>query len=365
MYRNSYVKIELDKLKNNAKFFMNNTHKKLIAVVKADGYGVIDYMEAKALNEVGVDFFAVSSLDEAMSLRSHDVKGEILVLGYVPIEALDIVRDNNISVASISKEYVDKADLNNVKVHLKLNTGMNRLGVKPKDAKDMLNTLIDKGAIVEGVMSHFSSADEDIDYSKKQYQLFKDTVKNLDYDFKYIHMCATDATLVIDDDISTHCRVGLGLLGYSTYPCDIKPCVTLMSEIVAIKQVDKGETVSYNRHYTSDGKGYIITIPLGYADGFKKVNVNHQAYVDGEYGTIIGNICMDMMMIHVDEYHEVGKEVELLGGHIDVNKRAQEVNIINYELLVSLNDRLCRKYYENGKLRYQVDRRFNNFIEFQ
>ncbi|MDO4940900.1 MAG: alanine racemase [Erysipelotrichaceae bacterium] len=365
MYRNSYVKVELDKLKDNARFFMNKTHKKIIAVVKADGYGLIDYMEAKTLSEIGVDFFAVSSLDEAMSLRNHDIKGEILVLGYVPVDNLDIVRDNNISIVSLSKEYIEKADLNNIKVHLKINTGMNRVGIEPEDAGKVLESLLSKGAKVEGIMSHFSSADEDIEYSKKQYQLFKDTINNLEYNFKYIHMCATDASQVIDDDISTHCRIGLGLLGYCSYSCDIKPCVTLVSEVISIKQIEKGKTVSYNRRYTSDGKGYVVTIPLGYADGFKKINVNHEAYVDGEYGTIIGNICMDMLMIHTDSYHEVGSTVELLGGHIDVNKRAQEVNIINYELLISLNNRLTRKYYDNGKLRYQVDRRFNNIKEFQ
>lgn len=365
MYRNTYVKVELDKLKHNAKFFMNKTHKKLIAIVKADGYGLIDYAEASALQEIGVDFFAVSSLDEAMSLRSHDIKGEILVLGYVPEDGLQTVKENNISIVSLSKEYVEHADLNNVKIHIKVNTGMNRIGVMPSECKEIFDLLNSKGAKVEGIMSHFSSADEDIEYSKEQFQLFKDTVKSLNYDFKYIHMCATDASLVIDDDISSHCRVGLGLLGFSAYECDIKPCVSLISEVIMVKQVNEGEKVSYNRRYTSDGNGYILTIPIGYADGFRKANVNYDAYVENEYGKIVGNICMDMLMIHTDNYHAVGSKVELLGGHIEINKRAHDIGLITYELITGLNGRLSRRYYENDKLVCQIDRRFNNTIEFQ
>ena len=121
-------------------------------------------------------------------------------------------------------------------MHLKLNTGMNRLGIRPEDAERVLTKLLDKGALVEGVMSHFSSADEDLEYSEKQFGIFKDCVKSLNYDFKYIHMCASDASIKIHDDISTHCRVGLGLIGFSEYPCDIKPCVSLYSEVMMFKR---------------------------------------------------------------------------------------------------------------------------------
>lgn len=366
MFRNTFLNVDLDKLQNNAKFFINRSGKKLIAVVKANGYGIIDYCEALALEEIGVNFFAVSSLDEAMNLRNNGVTSEILVLGFTPNDALDLIKEKDISIVTLSEEYVDAIDdFKGVKIHLKVNTGMNRIGIRPEDCQRVLEKVIKRNGNIEGIMSHFSSADEDLEYSLEQFNLFKQTVKSLDYDFKYIHMGATDATLKIEDDISTHCRIGLGLLGFSVYPCDIKPCVSLTSEVVMCKQVPKGEKVSYNRHYTSTGEGYILTIPFGYSDGFRKANVNKQVYVDHEYGTIIGNICMDMMMIHTDNYHPCKTTVELLGEHIDINKRAQELNMINYELLVNLNERITRRYFKNGKLIKQVDQRFNNSIDFQ
>lgn len=366
MYRNSFVNVNIDVLQNNARFFMNKTGKDLIAVVKANGYGLIDYMEALALEEIGVKFFAVSSLDEAMNLRRHGVKGEILVLGYTPSDKIDFMIENNISIVSLSMDYLENIkDFKGIKMHIKLNTGMNRIGIRCEDADKALHLALSKNACVEGIMSHFSSADEDIEYSKDQFKLFKDTVKSIDYNFKYIHMCASDASIVIDDDISTHCRVGLGLLGFCEYECDIKPCLSLTSEVVMVKEVPMGETVSYNRHYTSDGNGYILTIPLGYSDGFRKTNVNKQVYVDGEYGTIIGNICMDMMMIHTEQYHDVKTSIELLGEHIDIKKRAQELNMITYELLVNLNERITRRYYKNDKLVKLIDQRFDNTIDFQ
>lgn len=365
MFRNSYVRIDLDKIQENAKFFMNHTKKDLIAVVKANGYGTIDWCEAEALEEIGVSFFAVSSLDEALNLRKHGITSNIILLGYVPKNALEIIKENNLTIVTYTEEFIDEVNLEGIKIHLKLNTGMNRLGVRPEDSKRVLDKLIEKGALVEGVMSHFSSADSDLEYSQSQFELFKNTVKSLNYDFKYIHMGASDASIMIEDDISTHCRVGLGLLGFAEYPCDIKPCISLYSEVIMCKQVPKNETVSYNRRFTSSGEGYIVTIPLGYADGFKKANVNKQAYIGDEYGTIVGSVCMDMMMIHTDKPYEVGTRVELLGEHIDIKKRAQDLGIIVYELLTSLNDRISRVYYKNNKKVRLVEDRFNNVIKIQ
>ena len=127
MFRKTYVEVDLDAIKSNATFFMNNSKKKIIGVVKANGYGAVDYMEAKVLEETGVDFFAVSSLDEALRLRNHGIESKILILGYSPTDCMDLIRQKNISVVTLSKEYVEKADFKDVNVHIKLNTGMNRI----------------------------------------------------------------------------------------------------------------------------------------------------------------------------------------------------------------------------------------------
>ena len=357
MYRNSYVSVDLDKIEYNAKYFAEKTGKKVVGVVKANGYGTVDHMEVSALREAGVSFFAVSSLDEALHLRKYTDDG-ILILGHVPLEAMDTVRKYDLSIVTVSREYVEKADLKNVKIHLKLNTGMNRIGVRTEEAKEILDLLKKKGAHIEGVMSHFSSADDDIGYSEKQYQRFRDCVLSLNYDFPMIHMAATDGSIIIDEDLCTHCRIGIGLLGYSAYETGLLPAVGLHSEVVMCKQLSEGETVSYGRHYTSDGKGYILTIPLGYADGFYRSNTGKQVYVENEYGTIVGSVCMDQLMILTEHSHEPGTSVELFGPHVDICQRAVELSTIPYELLTSLSERLTRIYFRDGKETGRIDPRF-------
>ena len=358
MYRNSYVEVDLDRLKLNAVCFISKKARKLIGVVKANGYGIVDYIEAKTLKEAGVDFFAVSSLDEALNLRRHGIDDSILILGQVPEDAMDIIRGADLSIVTLSMPFVESCDLKGVKVHLKLNTGMNRIGVRTDEAAQCLEVLKKKEAVIEGVMSHFSSADSDIEYSKKQYQLFRDCVKSLHYDFPYIHMAATDGAIAIDDGICNAERIGLGLLGFSSYETDLKPCIRLCSEVSMLKQLNRGDTVSYGRHYTSDGEGYLLTVPIGYADGFYRSNTGKQVWCEDEYGTIVGSICMDQMMILCEHPHPVGTTVELYGDHISVEKRAEELGTISYELFTSLSDRLTRRYLKNGKVFMSIDPRF-------
>jgi len=358
MHRNTYIEVNLDKYRENIKYFKNKSEKKIMAVIKANGYGLIDYCLAEILREEGIDFFCVSSLDEALRLREKGFNEEILILGYVDENDLDIVRNNNLSIVSISKDYCIKADLKDVRVHLKINTGMNRLGIDLDDCKEVLDLLNNKGAKVEGVMSHFTSADCDLVQTSKQYNLFKNKVEELAYNFKYIHISATDGSIINEDDICNYQRVGIGLLGYSGQEAKLQPCIALYSKVSMVKSVKQGETVSYGCHYTSDGQGYILTVPIGYSDGFYRSNTGKEVYVDGEYGTIVGSICMDQLMIHTNKYHEVGSLVELFGDHIDINKRAQELNTINYELITILSERINRVYIKDNNLYRLINERF-------
>ena len=358
MYRNSYLEIDLDKLKANARYFISKSGKKLIGVIKANGYGIVDHVEAKTLKEVGVDFFAVSSLDEALHLRKNGIDDSILILGSVPFDSMDLIRENDLSIVTVSRRFVEECDLRDVKIHLKLDTGMNRIGIDPDEATFILNILKEKDAVIEGVMSHFSSADTDEEYSLEQYQLFRDTVRALNYDFPYIHMSATDAAILVDDDICNAQRIGLGLLGLSSYETALQPCISLYSEVSMVKKLNKGETVSYGRHYTSDGNGYLLTIPLGYADGFYRSNTGKQVYCENEYGKIVGSVCMDQMMILSENYHPEDTKIELFGEHVDIAKRAEELGTISYELYTSLSDRLERRYFKDGKMISRITPRF-------
>lgn len=358
MYRNSYVEINLDKIKYNAEYFIHKTNKKIIGVVKANGYGSVDYMEISALKKAGVDFFAVSSLDEALNLRKHNIEDEILILGYVGESGLDIVRNNGFGIVTVNLDYVKRNDLNNIKVHIKIDTGMNRIGVEIDQVNETIEVLKNKGALIEGIMTHLSSADVDKDYTVGQYEKFKKCVEESNYPFKYIHISATDGALILDDTICTHQRIGIGLLGYSSYKTKLKPAVSLYSDVIMCKKLEKGETVSYGRHYTSDGNGYILTIPIGYADGIDRKNTGKKVYVENEYGTIVGSVCMDQMMILTDNPHDVDTPVEIYGEHINVDDRAKELDTISYELLTGLSDRLKRIYIENGEIINSIDPRF-------
>ena len=358
MYRNSYVEIDLDKIKYNAEFFIQKTHKKIIGVVKANGYGSVDYMEISALKKAGVDFFAVSSLDEALNLRKHNINDEILILGYVGENGLDIVRNNGFGIVTIDLDYVKRNDLKDIKVHIKIDTGMNRIGIEPNQVNETIEVLKEKNSLIEGIMTHLSSADCDSEYTNNQYEVFKKCIEESNYDFKYIHISATDGALILQDDICTHQRIGIGLLGYSSYKTQLKPAVSLFSEVIMCKKLKEGETVSYGRHYTSDGKGYILTVPIGYADGLDRKNTGKKVYVENEYGIIVGSICMDQMMILTNNPHAIDTPVEIYGEHINVADRAKELDTISYELLTGLSDRLKRIYIENGEIVNSIDPRF-------
>ncbi len=362
MYRKTYLKVNLDYYRENIEYIKKISGKKIICVLKADGYGTNDLFLAHAAIKEGCDFFAVSSYDEAVKLRLNGIDKEMLILGYVDDDALDLVKKYDLSVVTVSKDYVlrNKDKLKGIKVHLKLNTGMNRIGIRPEEAPEVLNILLESGAHIEGIMSHFARSDEDYDYTLKQFEIFKKCVQKLDYDFKYIHISNTDGALSVKDDISNYVRIGIGLLGYSAVDDKLKECLSMYSTISNVKTVPEGETVSYGGHYTSDGKGYILTVPVGYADGIIRKNTGSRVYVGNEYGTIVGSVCMDQLMIKTEHKHNVGEEVEFFGPHVSLKEKAGYLGTIPYEIMCLISDRVSRIFIEDGK-----EYLFSNRFEFE
>lgn len=348
MLRDSYIKINIDNYRYNINYLRNKTNKQMIGIIKANGYGAIDYKCASLLQKEGVKIFGVSSLSEALSLRKHGFKEEILILGYVNLAYLNIILKNDLSITTVSETFVKelvKKEIKGLKVHLKIDTGMNRIGLFDEEAKECLKLLKEKGALVEGIFTHYASSDEkDEEFTKRQYERFLKTVKSLDHDFKYIHTANTDASINFKDEISTHVRCGLGLLGYSSFKSDLRPCVSLYTTIVNLKRVKKGEGISYGQTYHLDKDAYIATLPIGYADGILRANKGRKVYVNGRYYPIVGNICMDQMMIEVDENCHLFDEVEIFGEHINIEEMAKDLGTISYEILTSLSDRLTREY---------------------
>ena len=359
-YLRSYVTIDIARVKHNIKYLTEITNKKLIGVIKANGYGTSDVFNARLLIESGVKLIAVSSLDEAIRLRDNGIDTDILILGYVDSEELKSVKENDLSIVTVSKDYVlnNLELLQGIKVHIKINTGMNRIGILPSEVKEIFD-LLNNHSYIEGIMSHYACADNDEIKTRNQFQLFKDCVKSLNYNFKYIHISATDGSLLFDEDFSTHIRCGIGILGYATNQNDdLKPAVSLYSTVIDCKVVEEGQGISYGHKYKSDGKSYILTLPIGYADGLLRRNTNKEVYIEGEYGTIVGSICMDQMMVKVNKAYPIGTRVEIYGKHIDITKRAKELGTINYELLVDLSDRLTRVYVYEDELVEIIKPRF-------
>lgn len=358
MYRKTFLEVDIDKLYHNYDQFITRTGKKMIVVIKANAYGLVDYEIAKLCEEKGTDMFAVSSLDEAIRLKRHGIETNTLIMGRV--NQIDEVKKNGFSIIIPDYNYVKehRSELYGVKVHIKINTGLNRLGIFPKEAKEVLKELLDAGAVVEGIMTHYACPG-DVDYTYSQYYLFKETVEMLDYNFKYIHTAATDAALYLEDEISNYTRIGLGLFGYANieHDWDLKSIIALKAEVVSCKKVEKGEGVSYGHHYISDGEGYILTAAIGYADGIDRGLENKKVFVGGEECTIVGTVCMDLIMIHSKNPHEAGELVEIIGSHKTVEDMKDELNTCCCKVLTGISERVPRVYIKDNKVINEINLR--------
>lgn len=360
MLRKTQLNINVDNYIYNSKAFIAHTNKKMMGIIKANAYGLNDAVMGKFLEDSGVDFFGVATLDEALRLRNNGIKSNILVLSYA--HDLDLCREKDFSVIIPNKQFVEenKDKLKGIKVHIKVNTGLNRLGLFPKDVNDILKTLINIGAKVEGIMTHYACTDNK-EYTQKQFDLFKKTVKECNYDFKYIHSCATDAALYLKDDISNYIRIGLGLLGTANieYDLPLKNVCTLLAEVIECKQLEKGEGVSYHHNYTADGNGYYLTCTIGYADGIDLRYSGKEVYVDGEIGTIVGNVCMDLLIVKTSKPHNIGSQIELIGEHMPISRRVKEIGNNACKIITDLSDRITRVYIKDNKVVLEKNQRFN------
>jgi len=359
MYRRTFLKIDMDRYVHNINYLRQHAQKELIAVVKANAYGAGISQAVSYALKAGIAYFAVSSLEEALQVRKIAKEATVQILGYVDLAYLDIVKENNFSLLTINDSYFDDVDdLSGLSLTIKVDTGMNRVGVYPDKVKEVLNKLLAKGALVEGIMTHFSRSDEEDEvFSMKQYALFKECIASLDHEFKYIHCCNSDATLNFKDEISTHVRCGIALWGYSNFADKLEKAISLHTEVINCKQVKEGEGISYGGRYISDGAGYILTLPIGYADGIWRSNTGNEVYIAAEKGKIVGSICMDLMMIKTTKAYKVGTPVEIFGDHISLYDIANKLQTIPYEILTGISDRVARIYVsENQEIGEELPR---------
>lgn len=357
-YRDTWAQIDLDRFTHNIDVMKKHTKKDIFCVVKANAYGHGDYQIASEAMACGCKYVAVSSLDEAIALRMQGFEASILVLGYIKAENIEIAIEKDITLTVVSREWAEAIcelkDINGLKVHLKVDTGMNRIGMKKfEDLQVVLNLLLSHDVNVEGIYTHFHSADkEDKSSCETQKKWFYHILDSLNYEFTWIHTSNSDASISFEVDRCNAIRVGLALYGVKDMPSalDLKPVLSLYSRVTCVKEVQANETVGYGATYRCRQKEWIATLPIGYGDGFIRANQGRFVCIDAHPYEIVGRICMDQCMIRLDKKYPVGSEVEIIGDYISVETMAHELNTIPYEILCLLNDRIPRVFLKNKEI---------------
>ncbi len=356
------LEIDLKALKHNFEFIKSkvDNHTKVLAVVKAFAYGSDLGAIAIYLEKLEVDYFAVAYTSEGVAIRDAGVKTPILVL-HPQIANFKLIIEKclepSLYTAKILSEFIDIAhqeNQTNYPVHIKLNTGLNRLGFEHTDIDFMLSKTLATAAIkIKSIFSHLAASEDanEKEFTEKQISLFKVMSKKCTKALGYapmLHLANTSGILNYKEAHLDMVRSGIGLYGYSNSEEEnkhLKPVATLKSVISQIRTIDKGETVGYNRAYKSKRTTQIATIPIGHADGISRQYGNNKGsvIVKGQKAPIVGNVCMDMIMIDVTTIKcKEGDEVVLFGNHQNAAQFANAINTISYEVITSISQRIKR-----------------------
>lgn len=354
LYRDSYAIINLKNLKYNVETVYDKVKKPLMAIIKADAYGH-GYQEIASYlhNLPYIEMFGVATLKEAQDLRKLGIEKDILVLGAIPLmkEDIDLAIAYNISLTVFSTHYLttlentmntDKA----LKIHIKLDTGMNRIGIKTKEEfLSVLDKTNPSSFIVDGVFTHFATADCDETEYKKQRDKFYEMVGN--HHFKYIHCDNSAGMIYHQESISNLSRMGIIMHGVEPSGQETtvyKQVMSLYTKVALVKKLGIGEKIGYGFTYTTTKDCYIATLPIGYADGIIRKNQGREVYINGKYFPIVGRVCMDQMMVEVDETIQENDLVEIFGDHISLARMAKELDTIPYEVMCLISKRIERVY---------------------
>lgn len=364
-----WAEVNLDNIKFNLKQVKKNIPEdtKVMAVVKADAYGHGVIPVAKAALEAGADRLAVALPEEGKELRDNGFKLPIQILGEVLPNQVSILVENDL-IPTISKIETVKR-LNELaakkgiikKIHIKIDTGMGRIGVFPDDAINFIKKVDSYSNIdIEGIMTHFAKADEkDKSYTYKQWERFKsviDKLKEIDINIP-IKQAANSATIIDLPEFSLN-MVRPGIMMYGLRPSHevdesfkLKPALSWKAKIVYLKEVPSGTGISYGATYVTKRKSKIATIPMGYADGFSRLLSNKgEVLVNGKRAPIRGRVCMDQFMVDVTDIEDVniGDEVVLIGkqgnDELTATEMADLINTINYEITCDITKRVPRVY---------------------
>lgn len=394
-FRGAIAEIDLNAIAGNLRVIKKiSNNSPIIAVVKADAYGHGAVEISKRLVNEGVEYLAVAFTEEAKELRDAGINIPILVLFDHDIE--DIVKYNLIPVIHDKKTALflsKEAEKNNkeVNVHVKIDTGMGRLGLTTNAAKDVLEIANLKGINIDGLMSHFSEADlADATFTMMQIEQFKAVRKELlnnDLNIRLFHIANSAAVMTLPESHFDAVRPGLMLYGYSpmrqlavrpastvgtvdksqqsnlplpsftgiqTLNSELIPVMTVKAKILALRRLPAGTPISYGRTFITKRDSLIGVMQLGYADGFsRRFSNNAEVLVRGKRASIVGRVCMDLSMIDLTDLEQAveGDEIIIIGRqgneYIDADELALRADTIPYEILTSLGN-MAKKVYNYG-----------------
>ncbi len=362
IHRDAWVEINISNLEHNIKEIKKNVPQgvKLLGVVKADAYGHGAVMLAPTILASGVDMLGVASIDEGYDLREAKIKSDILVLGAVPVWAIESAVQNDISISIWSEEHLkackDAYQRTGLKpkVHVKIDTGMNRIGVRADEAIDYIKRVQQADYVdFKGIFTHLAAAEES-DKTQEQFKRWDSVVDKVNTEGLLLHILNTAGTICYDKPNSNMRRIGISLYGlYPDFPEDVefrkpdlKQLISLKGRIVNIHKAKNGEGISYCHTYTAKGERTIATVPLGYADGVPRLLSNKiTGKLNGVEVPQVGNITMDQMMFDITDVEaKEGDVITLLDENKSIDQWAKILNTINYELTCRLKVRLPRVY---------------------
>lgn len=374
LHRHTYALIDIDAIKQNVANEVKHVGPDIdvFAVVKANAYGHGAINVAEAALEGGAAGFCVAILDEALELRQSGFSEPILIVESTLSEYAGLLAKEDIATAVIDSNWLEEVIAifsedtppRPIKVHIKIDSGMNRIGFYEQDDIKRAYQLIKAHPYffeLEGVFTHFSTADseekEDTDYFQFQQQQYLKLRKELPAKIRYEHTSNTATSLWHGSWQSNMVRFGISLYGLNPSgesvepPYELKPAFSLKSDILQVKQIPVGAKIGYGATYTASENEWIATIPIGYADGWIRAFSGFNVLVEGEFVPIVGRICMDQCMIRLTHLVAVGTEVTLIGKNgseeITMEQAADYVNTINYEIPCIISERVPRLYNFN------------------
>lgn len=369
----AWIEINLNNLENNINEIKKlvSEETKIMAVVKANAYGHGSIIIAKKLLDIGITDFAVATLEEAIELRENNIKGNILILGFTNFSDLKYVIEYDLIQTIVDYNYserIKELDLKDkLKCHIKINTGMNRIGENSDSIEKLCSIYENKRLNILGTYSHLCVADssklEDINFTKIQIRKFDKCIQEINkkgYRTGAIHLQSSYGTINYNELNYDYVRLGICMYGvntetnsYQVNALNIKPVLSVKARITSIKEINADDSVSYGRTFIAKDKMKIAALAIGYADGIPRClsNKNMLVNINGKYGKIIGRICMDQMLVDITELEniKVGDIATLIGSAKEISAEtiSDKANSITNELLCRLGSRLKRIIAKN------------------